>query len=323
MPDPARSVDDVGFAAFARRWFASQVYRPNTAATVESYLRNHVLPAFGDWALTDLRPSDVQAWVRSRGETLAPASVEVAFRVLSGIMSAAEADGLVPRNPCRGVRLPRVERAPVVPLSVVQVEALRAAMPPRLRAIVVLAAGTGLRHGECTGLTVDRVDFDARVVTVDRTLVTPVSGDAYLGPPKSRSSYRRVPMPDVVAAALRAHLARFEPGRHGLLFTTGAGRPIRRHRFGEVWRAAVVRAGLPRGIRFHELRHFYASLLIQEGESVKVVQARLGHASATETLDIYAHLWPDDGNRTRAAVDGLLGSLAEGTLSEPPMEPDR
>ena len=69
----------------------------------------------------------------------------------------------------------------------------------------------------------------------------------------------------------------------------------------------MARAGLPKGTRFHD-RHYYASLLIRHGESVKTVQARLGHASATETLDTYSHLWPDSDDRTREAVDSVLGA---------------
>jgi integrase len=80
---------------------------------------------------------------------------------------------------------------------------------------------------------------------------------------------------------------------------------MRRQRFAEVWRAAAREAGLP-GTNFHMLRHTYASLLIDAGESVKVVQSRLGHASAVETLNTYSHLWPDSEDRTRGAVDSVL-----------------
>jgi integrase len=81
---------------------------------------------------------------------------------------------------------------------------------------------------------------------------------------------------------------------------------VRRSSFGDVWRAAVKAAGAPTGTGIHQLRHYYASLLIRHGESVKVVQARLGHASASQTLDIYSHLWPDSDDRTRTAVDSVL-----------------
>jgi integrase len=96
-----------------------------------------------------------------------------------------------------------------------------------------------------------------------------------------------------------------------LVFTTELGAPIRRTAFSaRVWRPAVRRAGLS-GVTFHSLRHFYASLLIRHGESVKTVQARLGHASAAETLDTHSHLWPDSDDRTRAAVDAVLAPAAE------------
>lgn len=93
-----------------------------------------------------------------------------------------------------------------------------------------------------------------------------------------------------------------------LLFTNEASGPIRRTRFSGVWRPAAQVAGLAPGTGFHALRHFYASLLIRHGESVKVVQNRLGHASAAETLDTYSHLWPDSEDRTRQAVDLVLGA---------------
>jgi integrase len=83
---------------------------------------------------------------------------------------------------------------------------------------------------------------------------------------------------------------------------------VRRSSFGDVWRAAVKAAGAPLGTGIHQLRHYYASLLIRHGESVKVVQARLGHASASQTLDTYSHLWPDSDDRTRTAVDSVLSA---------------
>ncbi len=82
-----------------------------------------------------------------------------------------------------------------------------------------------------------------------------------------------------------------------------------------MWRPATKRAGLD-GVVFHELRHYYASLLIRHGESVKVVQARLGHATAAETLDTYSHLWPDSEDRTREAIDGVLGAPADSLRTE-------
>ena len=114
-------------------------------------------------------------------------------------------------------------------------------------------------------------------------------------------------------SALSEKRTRWPPGwpTAEFLFTTELGDPIRRTAFSErIWHPALKRAGLS-GVTMHSLRHFYASLLIRHGESVKTVQARLGHASAAETLDTYSHLWPDSGDRTRAAVDSVLGRVAD------------
>jgi integrase len=155
--------------------------------------------------------------------------------------------------------------------------------------------------GECFGLTVDRIDFLRRVVHVDQQLVTVTGRAPFLAPPKTAASVRSIPLPTVVIDALAAHLAKYPP-TDGFVFTTETDKPIHRTVFGRIWRKAAP------GVHFHELRHYYASLLIRHGESVKVVQVRLGHASASETLDTYSHLWPDSDDRTRTAVDSVLSA---------------
>lgn len=87
-------------------------------------------------------------------------------------------------------------------------------------------------------------------------------------------------------------------------------------RFSEVWCRALATTGIRAGVTYHDLRHFYASLLIRHGESVKTVQARLGHATAQETLDTYGHLWPDSEERTRAAIEALGGQLWLGDAAD-------
>lgn len=148
-------------------------------------------------------------------------------------------------------------------------------------------------------------------MTVDRQLVKLANEPARLGLPRTKASVRTVPLPLVVVDALAAHLAQLPPGPVGLVSTLG-GQPVTRQDFGRLWRPAARRAGLPDGSGLHLLRHYYASLLIRYGESVKTVQARLGHATAAETLDTYSHLWPDSDDRTREAVDSQLGADSRG-----------
>ena len=116
---------------------------------------------------------------------------------------------------------------------------------------------------------------------------------------------RTIPVPQLVIDALADHLARFPSD--GLVFKNSKGGPWRRRVFLLAFAKTVRDAGLPKTVTCHDLRHFYASLLIHHGESVKVVQMRLGHASAMETLNTYAHLWPDSDDRTREAVESALG----------------
>jgi integrase len=293
---------------YAEQWRASQVHRPTTAAHVETMLRRHVYLPLGQKRLSSVLPSDIQALVKRLSLDLAPATVGVVHRILAGIFKTAVRDRRIVTSPCEGTKLPKVHRRRVQPMTLEAVQALTETMPDRYRALVTLAAGTGLRQGEVFGLTVDRIDFLRRQLTVDRQLVTMpdrapylAAEDAGVGQGRATSSGRR--------GRAAAHLATWPTD--GLLFTTELGTPIRRTAFSErVWRPAVKRAGLS-GVTPHSLRHFYASLLIRHGESVKTVQGRLGHASAAETLDTYSHLWPDSDDRTRAAVGSVLGRAAD------------
>lgn len=292
---------------YAEAWRAKQVHREGTAVQVEGLLRRHVYPVLGDKPLERILPSDVQGLVKRMSATLSPATVTVAHRITGGIFKAAVADRRIASSPCVGIRLPKIEKRKVEPISTEQVRALIDLMPERYKAMVVLAAGTGMRQGEVFGLTVDRVDFLRRTLNVDRQLVG-ISGKApYFGPPKTAASVRVIPLPQVVVDALAAHVAKYGTGPEGLLFTGRDGQMLRRSAFGTTWRRVTKEAGL-RAFTFHGQRHYYASLLIRHGESVKTVQARLGHASAVETLDTYSHLWPDSDDRTREAVDLVLGA---------------
>lgn len=173
------------FGAYARAWIASQVqHRDTTRAQVEANLRNHILPTFENRPLATIRPSEVQAWVKSLSDKLAPATVEVIYRYLAAIFRAAVDDRLIRESPCRGIKLPKIEHPKVVPLETAAVQALVQAVPDRYRALVVLAAGTGLRQGEALGLTLEHVDFLRRTLRVERQLVTVAGREPYLAPPR-------------------------------------------------------------------------------------------------------------------------------------------
>ncbi len=300
--------DPTTFREFAEAWRESQMHRPTTRVHVETNLRRHVYPRFGERRLATIRPSEIQHWVTSLSQTKAPTTVQVVHGIVAAIFKAALRDRLINTSPCEGTRLPKKLPVEVSPLDTNLVHALADAVPARYRALVVLGAGTGMRQGECFGLDTDHIDLAQRTIRVEKQLILLPGRPPFFGPPKTSASHRTIPLPDVVADELIKHLEHF-PVRHPdrLVFTDDDGAAIRRTSFSrEIWRPAVAATGAPRGTGFHDLRHYYASLLIRHGESVKTVQRRLGHATAAETLDTYAHLWPDSDDRTREAVDVAL-----------------
>lgn len=157
-----------------------------------------------------MRPSHVQAWLRGLQRTLAPTYVRVLLANLSAILSAAVEDGLIPRNPCRaggGVKAPSLLQRKVVPWPTEQALAVVAALPERYAAVALVAAGCGLRQGEVFGLAPDAVDLEGHRLAVVQQIKL-VQSRLVLAPPK-RGKTREVPLPDIVATALREHVAQY------------------------------------------------------------------------------------------------------------------
>ena len=307
----------VTFGDFAADWLAMQPLRPTSLARYEQTLRLNILPLLGHLPLTAIRRSHVQAMVASVAERLSPAGARSTLVVTGAVFKSAILDRRLAVNPCLGVKPPEVHKDRVEVMTTEQVFALDAATPPEWRAVVVLGAGAGLRQGEALGVTRDRVDFLRRRLRVDRQLLNLPNQEPRLVPVKTRASIRTIPLPQVVLDALSAQLASGDApyGETGLLFP-----PVTRQLFSKIWRASARRAHLPDSITYHSLRHYYASLLIHHGESVKTVQERLGHSSAVMTLNTYSHLWPDSDDRTRAAVDEVLGASVHLVCTDPATE---
>jgi integrase len=264
-----------------------------------------IVAEFGSLPLSAVRPSQVKAWCANLGEQgYATSTVYALHSRLSQIMSDAVHDGIVPRSPCsRRTSPPRAKQRPYV-ATTEQVWQLHDAMPEELRPAILLAAFAGLRVAETCGLRVADVDFM-------RATITPVM--QYPAEPlKTEISRTPIPISRTLANVLAAHVGR-RPAEHVLTGEAGESGwqlgPWVLERAFRTAKAAVD--GLPAEFRYHDLRHFYASLLIASGANVKVVQARLRHASATTTLDTYSHLWPDSDESTRTAVEAVLVARAD------------
>lgn len=182
--------------------------------------------------------------------------------------------------------------------------ALRDAMPARYRAFVTVAAGTGMRRGEILGLTLDRIAFDFGTIRVDRQLSRSSRADNPIwGRPKTEASTRTIPVGDVVLDAIRRHVDEFGHHESGILFTTGYGAFVGTSTLHGAWQRAARKVGTT--ATPHDLRHYFASIQIRGGQSVKVLQALLGHKSAFETWDTYGHLMGDEDTRSRPSSTPL------------------
>ena len=305
---PDRPVTRLTVREYAAIWEAGQLhYAASSAKTARQRIKVQVLPALGDLPLAAVTRSDVQAMVGGWTKTHAPASVRLAFSFTSSMFAAAVRDGLIPTSPCVEVNLPPKNRARVQPLTVDQVECIAGRVAPRYRAMVVVCAATGLRGGELRGLTLDRISGND--LRIDRQMLDVVDRRPVWGPPKSEAGERIVGMGKVAMAALEAHLAEYEPGVEGLIWTTRERNPIGRKTGAEIWHRATDGMGLPDRDGWHELRHHHASVLIAAGFSAKAVAERLGHADAAEVYKTYVHLFPSDHARMVDAVDAALVRL--------------
>ena len=232
--------------------------------------------------------------------------------------------GYLAKNPAEGVPVPKgPERdeeegfdAEMRALSAEEAVALlKASRGDRYAALYWLALATGMRQGEMLALPWKNVDLSQGVVRVRRTLVIVKGGFEY-APPKTGRSRRDVELRAETIQALRDHRKRQleermrlggTPEDHGLVFATTTGTPIRRqnlHR--RHFKPLLKEAGLP-DVRFHDLRHTFATLTLANGADLNTVSKMLGHASIKTTLDIYAHVIPGMQKRALSALDGLFG----------------
>src|SRR5207302_204674 len=263
--------------------------------------------------LGKLTPSMLRGWVAGlavkvgRRGTLAPGSVAQAYRTLNPLLEAAVENELLGRNPLRSVKSPRVEAEAMRFLSHDEVAALAAAIDPRYRALVLLAAYSGLRAGELAALRRKHVDLLRRTVTVVEQ-VQRIGGEFVVLPPKSAAGRRSVALPTLVATVLQEHLAAFgEPGPEGLVFAAPGGGFLRPENFRNPGGLPAVKTAGVAPLRLHDLRHTCASLAIAAGADVKVLQRMLGHASAALTLDRYGHLMPGQERSVADRLDEMAG----------------
>jgi integrase len=292
---------------------------PSTYSRDKYLLANHVKPALGRVKLRNLSAMHLQRLYRDKLDArLSPATVQKIHHVIHKALLQALRWDLIARNPADAVKAPSPATEEMRPLSADEARRLLdAAKGYRLEALYVLVVHTGMRRGELLGLKWSDVDLEGGTVSVRRTLTRTDNGKGVaLGDPKTKRSRRTVRLTREATEALRGHLERQlrqieEAGDHyrdeGLVFATEAGTLINPSNLRQRSFAPLLkRAGLPPSVRFHDLRHTTATLLLSRGVHPKFVQELLGHASVAITLDTYSHAVPGMGDQTAAAMEDAL-----------------
>jgi integrase len=315
-------------ARFLASWLegVKPTLRPRPWKRYEEHIRLHLVPTLGRIPLARLSPVDVQQAINALLQMgLAPATVGRAHATLRAALKQAQRWQLIPSNPASLVTPPRVEQREMIALDADQVRRfLLATRGSGLEALWVLAVTTGLRQGEILALQWSEVDLEGGSVRVTGTLTRIDVGEPAAGrpktqrvtaPPKSARSRRRVEIGSLALVALRDHKRRQAEQRlhagtmwteRNLVFSGAAGGHLHPDQLNDELRALLAAAGLPR-IRFHDLRHTAATLLLGRDVNPKKVSEMLGHSTVAITLDTYSHVLPTMHREAAEIMDDLLG----------------
>lgn len=318
----------ISVADYLRRWLEDYA-RPNTAPktfrTYTDIVNRHLIPALGAIPLAKLRPAHIQAFYsqalkdgRLDGKGgVSPRTVLRFHQILHVALRHARKWQVLASNPADDVEPPRVLRSELRLLPASDVRSLMdAADATPYGCLVHLAVSTGMRLGELLGLPWSAVDLEARVLHVHQTLQWLTGQGFTFREPKTQGSRRQIALTPSSVQRLREHRRMQLEQRllmgsgyndHDLVFTTALGTPIEPSNLRRTWLRIVKDAGLGH-LRFHDLRHAHASLMLQQGVHPKIVSERLGHAGVGITLNVYSHVLPGLQQEAADQFDRVLAS---------------
>ena len=284
-------------------WLLEQ---PVTTVRVQVPQRHPLLPRWGRVPVSAVTTADIEAWLSDlTGSGLSPSRTRQAYTVLRGVLDTALKSRMLAVNPALGVDLPAMPKSRRRYLTMGQLESLADAAGDYALLVRVLGY-CGLRWGEAAALTVGKCDLLRSRLHIDSTLVD-IAGGLTLGTPKS-DKVRDVPLSRFLRDELAVHLA--DRAGDELVFTSPLGGYLRNPNFRRGYFDRAAREVGLDGLVPHELRHTAASLAIQSGANIKVVQTMLGHSSATLTWDRYGHLYDDDLDSVADRLDAASGVFA-------------
>ena len=306
-------------------WFqdyAKIKVRPSSHQTYQGYIQNHIRPNIGDIPLEKLTSLDLQKFykkllttgrvdrVEAKGQPkgLSAKTVRNIHQILSSALKLAQEQRLILTNPAEGCALPRVEHQEMKTLTTVQLASFfREARESGVFELYYLELATGLRRGELLGLKWEDIDLERGDLRVRRQ-VSRINGEVVEAPLKTKNAYRTLPLAEDTVSVLKEQ--RRKVGNSPWVFPSPNGGPISPDSVLHMLHRVLKRAGLPK-VRFHDLRHTFATLALQNGVDVKTVSGMLGHFSAGFTLDTYAHITSAAQRQAAKTMENVLsGSIS-------------
>ena len=315
-PDLVRPQDAPSLESWSKEYLGFSVHlKPKTRIGYESLLKTRIVPTFGAIPLDAIEGLAIRRWIAEmHAAGLSPSRIQQSYRLLSQMLTSAIDCGLLVRNPCARVRIPRGVRTEMSCLTADELERLANAVPAHYRPLIHVLAYGGLRWGEATALRRHRCDLSANRLIVAESLAD-VNGRVVFGETKTHR-VRKTRIPGFLVDELCTHLETIGATPEALLFTAPKGGPLSIANFRQrVWWPALTAAGLPHSTRIHDLRHTCASLLIRQGVHPKAIQHHLGHSSINITMDRYGHLLPDQYDDLTDRLDIVHGGTVDNAPS--------
>jgi len=304
-------------AEHLHQWLEGYVSTNCSHRTLDSHqsiIERHLIPALGQLQLKRLQAQVIQSYYGKACETLSARSVHYHHRILSQSLKYAVRQGYLGRNPCELVDPPSWKGKAMRTLTPSEVEVLfESAKGNYYYPVIYTAVSTGLRQAELLGLRWRDIDLDYASISVNRVLYKR-QGICEFKEPKTARSSRRVAMTPKLALYLREYKAERESlyqhlgrqlGLDDLVFTSVAGKPIDPGVVSHTFARIAIQVGL-NGVRFHDLRHTFASLMLLRGAKPKVISEALGHSSVAFTMDCYSHIIEGMQEDAMALLDEVL-----------------
>jgi len=310
-------------AEHLRNWLDGYVKTNCSQRTLDGYqaiIENHLIPALGQHQLKKLNQQMIQSYYGKAVEKLSSRTVHHQHRVLSQALKYAVRQGFLGRNPCELVDAPSPRGKLMRTLTQSEVQDLLiTAEGSYYYSVIYTAVSTGLRQAELLGLRWRDIDIASRSISVNRTLYKR-RGVCEFVEPKTSHSRRRVSMTSKLAEFLAEYRLERERLYHqlgktttldDLVFATVEGKPLNPPSLTREF-ARIKRKAKLENVRFHDLRHTFASLMLLRGVPPKVISEALGHASVAFTMDVYSHILPGMQTDAMALLDEVLPAAQNG-----------